>query len=291
MLPEDYKREFDSCRAMIEEQLKQYFSDGNPLSDAMRYSLLAGGKRIRPILVLQFCKAADGDMEKALPAACAVEMLHTYSLIHDDLPCMDNDDLRRGKPTNHKVFGECLAILSGDALQAEAFNTLFKSELPADSVVRMGRILARAAGLGGICLGQAMDMESEGRRLTPDEITAIHRYKTASLLIASAQLGVAAAGGSAGQLRAAEEYASHLGIAFQIQDDILDDTATTEILGKPAGSDRKRSKTTFLSLMSINDARHIVGDQTRYAVAALHNNFANTEFLEALAIFLEERKY
>ncbi|NMA24903.1 MAG: polyprenyl synthetase family protein [Clostridiales bacterium] len=291
MLPEEFKREFDGCRGMVEERLRLYFTEGSALSDAMSYSLLAGGKRIRPILVLQFCKASGGDMTAALPAACAVEMLHTYSLIHDDLPCMDNDDLRRGKPTNHKVFGECLAILSGDALQAEAFNTLFKSELPADTVVKMGRILARAAGLGGICLGQAMDMESEGRSLTLDELTTIHRYKTASLLIASAQMGVAAAGGSAGQLRAAEEYASHLGLAFQIQDDILDDTGTTETLGKPAGSDRKRSKTTFMSLMSHNDARHIVGDQTRYAIAALHNNFANTEFLEALAIFLEERKY
>jgi geranylgeranyl diphosphate synthase type II len=291
MLREEFDQEYNSCRALVEKQLSLYFTGGGALAEAMRYSLLAGGKRIRPVIVLQFCKAAGGDMKRALPAACAVEMLHTYSLIHDDLPCMDNDDLRRGKPTNHIVYGETLATLAGDALQAEAFGTLLKSELPADSVVQMGQILAQAAGISGICHGQALDMANEGKNLTLDELTTIHRYKTAALLIASARLGVTAAGGSAGQLRAAEDYAAHLGLAFQVQDDILDDTGTTEDLGKPAGSDRERRKTTFVSLMSLHDARHIVSDQTHYAIAALHNNFANTEFFEALAINLEERKY
>ncbi len=291
MLYEEFEREFNNSRELIERQLQTYFTDGSALSEAMRYSLLAGGKRIRPILVLQFCKASGGDVGMALPTACAVEMLHTYSLIHDDLPCMDNDALRRGKPTNHIVYGETLATLSGDALQAEAFHTLLKSELSAETVVKMGQILARAAGLGGICLGQSLDMESEGRNLTLDELTEIHRYKTASLLVASAQLGVTAAGGGTGQLRAAEAYAAHLGLAFQVQDDILDITGTTEALGKTAGSDRENDKTTFMSLMSVHDARHIVSDQTHYAIAALHNNFAHTEFLEALAINLEERKY
>ena len=155
---------------------------------------------------------------------------------------MDNDDLRRGKPTNHVVFGECMATLAGDALQAEAFGALLRSDLPAGTVAAMGRLLAKAAGLGGICLGQALDMASEGKRLTVDELTAIHRYKTASLLIASATLGVLAAGGGDNQCRAAENYADHLGLAFQVQDDILDDTATTAALGKPAGSDRENNK-------------------------------------------------
>lgn len=292
MSPEEYQKEYERCRVIIEERLSHCF-DGKPpstLIESMRYSLLAGGKRIRPIMVLQFCAAAGGDMEKALPAAIAVEMLHTYSLIHDDLPCMDDDALRRGKPTNHVVYGECMATLAGDALQAEAFMTLLKSDLPARTVVGMGQLLAEAAGNGGICLGQTLDMESEGKRLTLDQLTTVHRYKTAVLLIASAQLGVMAAGGGAGQLRAAKEYASHLGLAFQVQDDILDYTGTTEALGKPAGSDQERSKATFMSLMSLHDARHIVSDQTHYAIAALHNNFANTSFLEALAIHLEERK-
>jgi geranylgeranyl diphosphate synthase type II len=293
MLPEEFEREYESCRALLEERLGRFFcaEPMSRLSEAMRYSLLAGGKRIRPVIVLQFAKAAGGDVEKALPAACAVEMLHTYSLIHDDLPCMDDDDLRRGKPTNHIVYGECLATLAGDALQAEAFGALLQSELPADTVVSMARVLSKAAGLGGICLGQMLDMESEGKKLTLDELTAVHKYKTASLLVASAQLGVMAAGGGAGQLRAAEEYAWHLGLAFQVRDDILDHIGTTQVLGKPAGSDEANDKTTFLSLMSLHDAVHIVSDQTHYAIAALHNNFENKGFLEALAIKLEERKY
>lgn len=293
MLPEEFDREYDSCRTLVEAQLEQYFTSGpdNTLDEAMRYSLLAGGKRIRPILVLQFCKAAGGDMDKALPAACAVEMLHTYSLIHDDLPCMDDDALRRGRPTNHKVYGECIATLAGDALQAAAFETLSRSELSAENVVKMVQILSKAAGPSGICLGQTLDMLGEGKALTINDLMTIHQHKTAALLIASAQLGVAAAGGGGNKLRAAEEYAYHLGLAFQVQDDILDALGTTEELGKPAGSDKANNKTTFMTLMSLHDARHIVSDQTLYAIASLHNNFANTEFLEALAINLEERKY
>ncbi len=290
MLHEEFELEFNSCREIIDKQLSLYFTEDGMLTEAMRYSLMSGGKRIRPVIVLQFCKAADGNIESALPAACAVEMLHTYSLIHDDLPCMDNDNLRRGKPTNHAVYGECLATLSGDALQAEAFGTLFKSELPADFVVKMGKILAKAAGASGICLGQTLDMLGEEKKLSLDELTTIHHHKTSALLIAAAQLGVAAAGGSDSQLRAAEDYAYHLGLAFQVQDDILDFTGTTEVLGKPAGSDKTNHKTTFLTFMGLHDARHIVSDQTHYAIAALHNNFANTAFLEALAINLEERK-
>ena len=290
MLQEEFLKEYDSCREMIEKQLCLYFNDNSTLTTAMRYSLMAGGKRIRPVILLQFCKAAGGDINKALPAACAVEMLHTYSLIHDDLPCMDNDSLRRGKPTNHIVYGECLATLAGDALQAEAFGTLLRADLPAAAVVKMGEILAKAAGSSGICLGQTLDILGEEEKLSLEELKTIHHYKTSTLLIASAQLGVAAAGGNESQLRAAEEYAYHLGLAFQVQDDILDFTGTTEVLGKPAGSDLANNKTTFLSFMSLHDARHIVSDQTHYAIASLHNNFANTEFLEALAIYLEERK-
>ncbi len=288
----EFEAELESCRELVETQLNTYFKNeaGSVLAEAMRYSLLAGGKRIRPVLALQLCKAAGGDMSAALPAACAVEMLHTYSLIHDDLPCMDNDALRRGKPTNHIVYGECIATLAGDALQAAAFETLLSADLPADTVVKMGKILSKAAGDSGICLGQALDMLGEGKRLSLNEITQIHRYKTSALLVASAQLGVAAAGGSDGQLRAAEEYAFHLGLAFQVQDDILDHIGTTEELGKPVGSDKANNKTTFFTLMGLHDARHIVSDQTHYAIASLHNNFANTEFLEALAINLEERK-
>ncbi len=293
MLHEEFELEYKSCRALIDKQLDTYFADDkkSTLTEAMRYSLLAGGKRIRPIIVLQFCKAAGKSIDNALPAACAVEMLHTYSLIHDDLPCMDNDALRRGKPTNHIVYGECIATLAGDALQASAFEALCHSNLPAEAIVKMVKILSKAAGSCGICLGQTLDMLGEGKKLSLDALTDIHHYKTSALLTASAQLGVAAAGGSESQLRAAEEYAYHLGLAFQVQDDILDFTGTTEILGKPVGSDEANNKTTFLTLMGLHDARHIVSDQTHYAIASLYNNFENTEFLEALAINLEERKY
>jgi geranylgeranyl pyrophosphate synthase len=290
---EIFLNELEDSKNLIEQRLGQYFTEAVPdktLQEAMRYSLLAGGKRLRPTLVLRFCKAAGGKIEDALEAACAVEMLHTYSLIHDDLPSMDDDDLRRGKPTNHKIYGECIATLAGDALQAAAFETLLHSKLPAETVVRMAKVFAKAAGPMGICLGQTLDMKSEGQRLTLNEMTAIHNYKTSALWIAAAQLGVLAAGGRDNQLRAAEEYAYHLGLAFQVQDDILDYTATTAELGKPAGSDKTNGKTTFMTLMSLHDARHIVNDQTHYAIASLHNNFADTDFLEALAIYLEERK-
>lgn len=306
MLPEEFEREYKSCRTLIEEHLERCFSDASmgKLAQAMRYSLLAGGKRIRPLIVLQFCKAAGGKLAggdkqladascyvKALPAACAVEMLHTYSLIHDDLPCMDNDDLRRGKPTNHMVYGECTATLAGDALQAEAFSMLLQSELPAENIVKMGRLLAKAAGLDGICLGQALDMESEGKPLTFDEMSRIHTLKTASMLIASAQIGVIAAAGDDDMMRAALGYASALGLAFQIRDDILDYTGATDVLGKPIGSDAANNKTTFVSLFGVEACTRMVREKTREAISFLHGHFANTEFLEALASNLEERKY
>lgn len=283
---------------MVEEALSRCFLSGgtNVLAEAMRYSLLAGGKRIRPVIVLQFAKAAGIDMEKALPAACAVEMLHTYSLIHDDLPCMDDDALRRGKPTNHVVFGECLATLAGDALQAEAFGTILKSDLPAGTVVTIASLLSRAAGLDGICLGQALDMTSEGKKLTYDEISRLHALKTASMLVSAAQIGVAAAGNgenntNSAMMNAAEQYAAALGLAFQIRDDVLDYMGTTDELGKPVGSDEANSKTTFVTLFGIPECENLIRQKTREAVNALAGHFANTEFLEALAIMLEERKY
>lgn len=291
MLQEDFERELDRCRALIDAQLGLYFKEGGVLAEAMRYSLLAGGKRIRPIIVLQFCMAAGGDMSTALPAACAVEMLHTYSLIHDDLPCMDNDTMRRGKPTNHVVYGETMATLAGDALQAEAFGTLLKSELSAEAVVKMGQALARAAGYGGICLGQTLDMLSEGKELTLDQMSDVHHFKTASLLVAAAQIGVLSAGGNIHMLRAASMYAAALGLAFQIRDDILDFTSSTEVLGKPAGSDAVNQKTTFVTLFGLDDCERLVREKTQEAISALGGHFANTEFLEALAINLEERKY
>lgn len=288
----EFEQELQSCRSMVEAYLQRYFCNEpmSKLAEAMRYSLLAGGKRIRPVIVVAFCKAAGGSPDKAIQAACAVEMLHTYSLIHDDLPSMDNDQLRRGKPTNHVVYGECLATLAGDALQAEAFKTVAESELPAEAVVSMTRVLASAAGLGGICLGQAFDMAAEGTALALDEVTAIHELKTASMLVAAAQLGVYAAGGNQEMLLAAERYARALGLAFQIRDDVLDFTGETAVLGKPIGSDAVNHKTTFMTLYGLEKCRALIHEKTAEAVKALSGWFENTAFLEALAIDLEERK-
>lgn len=286
------KAEFERARALVETKLQTLFTENVPdktLAEAMRYSLLAGGKRIRPVLVLEFCKTAGGEMESALDAACAAEMLHTYSLIHDDLPCMDDDDLRRGKPTNHVVYSECTAVLAGDALQAECFKILANSSLPADRVVKMVQFLSNAAGLMGICGGQALDIAGEGKSLSADEIGKIHSLKTASLLVACAKIGVAAAGGSDEQLCAAQEYAENLGIAFQIRDDVLDVISTTEELGKPVGSDSENEKSTFVTLFGVEKCQMLIEEKTQKAIAAVKGVFENCEFLVWLAEYLAGR--
>ena len=285
--------EFEKARSLVEGRLETLFTKDVPdenLAESMRYSLLAGGKRIRPVLVLEFAKAAGGNMEEALDAACACEMLHTYSLIHDDLPCMDDDDLRRGKPTNHVVYGECTAVLAGDALQAECFKILANSALPAERVVKMVQYLSNAAGLMGICGGQALDIAGEGKSLSADEISKIHSLKTASLLVACAKMGVAAAGGSEKQIKAAEEYAENLGIAFQIRDDVLDVISTTEELGKPVGSDDENEKSTFVTLFGVDKCIELVAEKTQTAIAAVKDAFENAGFLIWLAEYLAGRE-
>ena len=226
-------------KKLVDSKLSEFFNPSgmsyDGLLESMHYSLTAGGKRIRPALVLEFCRISGGDVEKALPVACAIEMLHTYSLIHDDLPCMDNDDLRRGKPTNHVVYGECTATLAGDALQAEAFGTIARSELPAENKIACVEILADAVGSDGMCAGQYLDMVGESKRLTEEELDDINSRNTGALLIAACRMGVAAAGGSGEMLEAAAHYGACVGAAFQIRDDILDVISTSEELGKPIG--------------------------------------------------------
>ncbi|MDD6089363.1 MAG: polyprenyl synthetase family protein [Clostridiales bacterium] len=287
MTAEEYKVKIDGA-------LERYFAmpDGalcSGLAASMRYSLLAGGKRIRPMLVLEFCRIAGGDVEKALPVACAVEMLHTYSLIHDDLPCMDNDDLRRGKPTNHVVYGECTATLAGDALQAEAFGTILRSELPAERRAECARILADSVGLDGMCGGQYLDMAWEGRKLSEQELTEINSRKTGALLVAACQMGVAAAGGSELMLAAAAHFGSALGIAFQIRDDMLDVLSSTEELGKPVGSDSQENKNTYMVLMGKDGCEKTVNKLTEFAKNVLSEAFEDTGFLRELADALSTR--
>lgn len=280
-------------KKLIDEALEKYFSprgisfDG--LLEAMDYSLTAGGKRIRPMLALEFCRISGGDISKALPAACALEMLHTYSLIHDDLPCMDNDELRRGRPTNHIVYGECTATLAGDALQAEAFGTILRSELPAAVRAKCAEILANAAGVDGICGGQYLDMVGEKRILSEAELDEINSRKTGAMLVAACQMGVAAAGGSEKQLEAAGMFGACIGAAFQIRDDILDVISTKELLGKPIGSDAQEQKNTYMALYGQEKCMELVKSLTERAKTILRESFDDTAFLCELADSMTSR--
>ena len=258
------------------------------LFDAMRYSLLAGGKRLRPLYVLEFCRLCGGNWHDALPFAAAIEMVHTYSLIHDDLPCMDNDDYRRGKPTSHKVFGEANAVLAGDALLTEAFVTLTAAQLPSERIVQAVRILSTAAGALGMVGGQVLDLEAEHKVCTADEVYAIESRKTGALIAAACQLGVAAAGGSAVQLRAAERYANGIGLAFQIRDDMLDVIGSREKLGKATGMDAK--KNTFVIHYGLDACERMVTEETDKALQALEV-FDDTAFVTALSRSLIARDH
>ena len=282
-------------KALVDQALDGYFKAHEELpqgglAQAMRYSLLAGGKRIRPMLVLEFCRVSGGEINAALPVACAVEMLHTYSLIHDDLPCMDNDELRRGRPTNHVVYGECTATLAGDALQAEAFGTILRSDLPAERRAACAEILAGAVGLDGMCGGQYLDMLGEGKQLSARELDEINSRKTGALLTAACQMGVAAAGGNERMLEAAGMFGAGLGMAFQIRDDMLDVLSTEEELGKPIGSDAQESKNTYMVLYGQQECERLVNKLTDYAKGALEGIFADTGFLCRLADSLALRK-
>lgn len=285
----------EEYRLKIDEALAGYFNVragalNAGLAEAMRYSLLAGGKRIRPLLVLEFCRIAGGNVEKALPVACAVEMLHTYSLIHDDLPCMDNDDLRRGKPTNHVIYGECTATLAGDALQAEAFRTILSTDLPAEVRAECARLLAEAAGESGICGGQQLDMEGEGKVLTKEELMDINDRKTSAMIHAACLMGVTCGGGNAQQRAAAAQYAKALGLAFQIRDDMLDVISTEAELGKPIGSDAREGKNTFMALYGLERCSAYVHELSEEAAAAVDGVFADSAFLRKLARSLADRK-
>ena len=230
-------------------------------------------------------------MKDALDVACAIEMLHAYSLIHDDLPCMDNDDLRRGKPTNHIVFGECVATLAGDVLQAEAFGTILRSSLPDAARLRCATQLANAVGFDGMCGGQYLDMTGEGKQLTAAELDEINARKTGALLIAACTMGVAAAGGTGAQEEAAARYGAAVGMAFQIRDDMLDALSSEAELGKPIGSDAAEHKNTYMVLLGEEACSRLVDRLTEEACVCLRGAFDDTGFLEALATKLAKRNH
>ena len=283
-----YKSKIDAALEAALAVEKDYPVYG--LSEAMRYSLLAGGKRIRPTLVLEFCRVCGGNPDEAMPVACAIEMLHTYSLIHDDLPCMDNDSLRRGRPTNHVVFGECTATLAGDALQAEAFGTILRSALPPERRARCAMHLANAVGMDGMCGGQYLDMIGEGKKLSAAQLDEINSRKTGALLTAACLMGVAAAGGSEAQEEAAARYGAAIGAAFQIRDDMLDVLSTETELGKPIGSDQQEEKNTYMALYGAEKCSQMVEKLTEAAKDAIRSVFADTDFLVSLAESMAVRR-
>ena len=264
---------YDRYKDLVEKRLAEFFP-GDGLDEVMRYSLLAGGKRIRPVLTLAFCEAAGGRAADAVDFACAVEMVHTYSLIHDDLPCMDNDDLRRGKPTCHKKYGETAAVLAGDALQTAAFQTVLAAKGFRRETAPQMAALALSQAAGGMCLGQYWDtLGKEG----PDDVQKlidIDDKKTGELLRAACVMGVIAAMGGGEDvppscMDAAADYAGSLGLAFQIKDDLLDVTSTAEVLGKPIGSDREQGKTTYVTLAGEEECQRAVERYTAAAKEAL----------------------
>ena len=280
-------------REYVECYLKEHYGALNDqpqklLFDAMQYSLMAGGKRIRPILAFEFCRVCGRDWKNAAPFAAAIEMIHTYSLIHDDLPCMDNDDYRRGRLTNHKVYGEGMAVLAGDALLTDAFGIAASAQLPnpGDMATAIG-VLSECAGSLGMVGGQVLDIMSEERELTEQEVLNIQNRKTGCLISAACALGVIAGGGSEKQYDAACQFAAGLGLAFQIRDDMLDVIGTQEELGKATGVDTQ--KNTFVKLYGLERCEELVATYTNYAIEAL-NAFSDTSFLEALAKSLTERR-
>ena len=280
-------------RDYIQQYLKDYYlqfhtQPQHTLFESMEYSLLAGGKRLRPVFAFEFCRMCGVDWKKAAPYAAAIEMIHTYSLIHDDLPSMDNDDLRRGRPTNHKVYGEAMAILAGDALLTDAFAVASSAEVTDIASVRNGiRILSECAGSLGMVGGQVLDIMSEERELTEQEVLDIQSRKTGALINAACVLGVIAAGGSDEQIQAAGRFAHHLGLAFQIRDDMLDVIGTQEEMGKGVGTDEV--KNTFVRLYGLDTCEQLVQKYTESAIDALAV-FTDTEYMISLARSLTDRR-
>ncbi len=265
----------------------------NVVSEAMKYSVRNGGKRIRPILVLEFCRMCSGNVEDALPFACAVEMIHTYSLIHDDLPCMDNDDMRRGQPSCHIKFKEHFALLAGDSLLTYAFSSVLSSETAKkypEKTLRALSVLAEEAGNKGMIGGQVIDLESEGKEINSETLEKMDNLKTGALIRASAVMGVIAAGGSEEQIEAAGSFALKLGHAFQVIDDILDVVGTEESLGKPVGSDAESEKSTYVSLLGLEMSQIYAKKLTDEALSSLEFFGEEAEFMTELSKKLLSRR-
>ena len=288
------KEEWAAKRALLESELERELNLENALdktlAESMRYSLMAGGKRLRPVLLMEAAEAVGGRGEDYIHAACALEMIQTYSLIHDDLPAMDNDDYRRGKLTNHKVYGAGIATLAGDALLTLAFEVILRQKADSETLCRVIREISQAAGPDGMVGGQAIDMESEGKSITMDELRQMHMGKTGALFRAAIRSGAILAGAGETELNALTRYAEAFGLAFQITDDILDVIGDENEIGKPVGSDERNHKSTYVTLTSLEKARQLAKDAVDEAVLALEPFGDKAWFLKELVEFLISRK-
>lgn len=285
----------ENCKFKVEEKIDELLpvSDNtfSSLENAVRYSILSGGKRIRPFILTEFYKLCNGKNENVYNFAVALEMIHTYSLIHDDLPCMDNDDFRRGKPSCHKVFGEDIALLAGDALLTAAFTVAATATgFENDKVIRAIKVLSEKAGIGGMIKGQVIDISIVGKSPDAEILTAMYLKKTGCLLEAAAEIGCILAGADQKTINNATVYAQNLGLAFQVIDDILDTTGDEQVLGKPIGSDEKNNKTTFVTLHGIEKSREFADEFTDKALEALDKFEGDNSVLKELTEYLLIRK-
>ena len=293
----EFKARFGKWTETVNNALEKYIiSRDTPESSiykAMKYSLSAGGKRLRPVLALSVCEMLGGDENDILPYACAIEMIHTYSLIHDDLPAMDNDDFRRGKPTNHKVFGEAMAILAGDALLNQAFEVMLqftasRKDRLAERIKAMD-IIARSSGTAGMIGGQAVDLQSEGRKISGDTLEYMHKCKTGALLKAPVLAAAALCGAGREETDRLDEYAGKIGLAFQIKDDIMDVEGSLENMGKSSGSDEAKDKATFITLYGIEKSKDMLRNTVNSAVEAIKPFGTKAFFLSELAYYIQNR--
>jgi len=293
----NFKQKYDSFADLVNKALEEYVTEKDTpegtIYKAMKYSLMAGGKRLRPVLSLSVCEILGGEPENVIPYACAVEMIHTYSLIHDDLPAMDNDDYRRGRLTSHKVFGEAIAVLAGDALLNYAFEIMLEDVLKkgGDTGIKVMDIVAKAAGVSGMIGGQVVDLESEGKGIPVNILEYMHRCKTGALIKASVMLSAALCGTNKKKEECLEEYAEKIGLAFQIKDDILDVEGDFKDLGKATGSDAANGKTTFATIYGVERSREILTEVISQAVYAVKREFGDeAEFLVNLAEYIASRE-
>lgn len=304
---EKYNSFVDTINKALDKYVVEKQTPERKIYNAMKYSLMAGGKRLRPVLSLAVTELLNGNIKEVLPFACAIEMIHTYSLIHDDLPCMDNDDYRRGRLTNHKVFGESLAVLAGDALLNYAFEIMlescmkqkegssdcahnYKSSIPLDLKVNAMGIIANAAGVSGMIGGQVVDIESEGKKISKDLLMYMHRCKTGALIKSCVVSAAVLSNAGKEELKCLEKYAENIGLAFQIKDDILDVEGDSKVLGKPTGSDQVNEKSTFVSLYGMNQSKRMLVDITSNAINSLEIFREKADFLKKLADYLIERQ-